>query len=497
MAVDTDWRSRIRQQGLSIGIGGFVVLLLVCAPLLLEPTRQLSSTMHMPPEPDPTAAASTLIDQLPEPGALATHIAIQQAGSGDSDSGRADNSEEVPRLEANPKESTRLQYDASQHVCWSSSDALVTRTTPGGAAAPSEAAAAPAAAAAAAAGRGVVVGGRGCSGCVQGEECSIHVWVMPPAYWVSPLGTNRSDGGSMGGNSNSSNDNSSNSSNDNSSNSSNDSSSSSSSSSSSNESSSSSSSSESSWLKNDLTLILEGPALGNGDVQCLDRPACSHYLISYRLWDVGTYSATLAVGCSNLNFSPDFAAHFNSTFRHDLATWSLSIGWPEKSASGNVPASVSAAGNDARDGAADMEAGGFDAMTSATASANTTSPDTTFPGILATPCTPGSVPGRWKKDSSGKYTWTFFPCAPPLSPPSRWISDLRRKGIEEINIVGDSHQRVLSNHLHFLLSGSTGDVLPDPRFNYTFHSRNANQEAFRINYYWVDGIFRNGEFGCG
>ncbi|CAI5505827.1 unnamed protein product, partial [Closterium sp. Naga37s-1] len=399
--------------------------------------------------------------------------------SGAVDLSRRDESEEVPHLE--PKESTPLEVDPSQHVCWSS-DALVNRTTQ-----------------AAKGGGGVVVGGRGCSGCVQGEECSIHVWVMPPAYWFAPLATNQSDGASKGDISSEGEAGSKRSNSD---------------SSSSNDSSVSSSSNESGWLKNEFTLTLEGPALGSGDVQCVDPPACSHYLISYRLWDVGDYRATLAVGCANLNFSPDSAAHFNSTFRHDLATWNLSIGWLKQSDSGNVASAstAGAAGNVARDGAADMGVGGIDAMTPVTASSNTTfsdttspdatspnttSPDTTSPSSQATPCTPGSIPGRWKKDSNGNYTWTFFPCAPPLSPPSRWISDLRRKGIEEMNIVGDSHQRVLANHLHFLLSGSTGDVLPDPHFNYTFHSSNDRKETFRINYYWIDGIYRNGEFGCG
>ncbi|CAI5995813.1 unnamed protein product [Closterium sp. NIES-65] len=457
--------------------------------------------MQIPP--DPAAASATPLNHYPEPGAmalasgpesgaLAADIAIPQAGSGESDLSRADNPEGIPRLEG--RESTRLPVDASQHICWTSGSQVLlllppaalgprcslptpllppparnsegeagSHTTPGGAATaavPSEAAAAPAAAAAA--GRGVVVGGRGCSGCVQGVECSIHVWVMPPAYWVSPLATNRSDADSNGNNRDTA-----------------------------SSSNNSSSNDESSWLKDDLTLTLKGPALGSGDVQCTDPPSCSHFLISYRLWDVGDYSATLSVGCSNLNFSPDFAAYFNSTFRHDLATWSLSIGWPEQSASGGVFASAGtdgAAGN----GAADMGAGGSDAATSATAASSTTSPSS-----LATPCTPGSIPGRWKKDSSGNYTWTFFPCAPPLSPPSRWISDLRRKGIEEINIVGNSHQRGLANHLHFLLSGSTGNTRPDPRFNYTFRSSNEKGETFRINFYWVDGIYRNGEFHCG
>ncbi|CAI5935865.1 unnamed protein product [Closterium sp. NIES-65] len=193
--------------------------------------------------------------------------------------------------------------------------------------------------------------------------------------------------------------------------------------------SSSGSSMEASWWKKDVTLSLLGPALGHGEVQCLDPPACSHLRISYRLWDAGTYSATLHVGCANLNFSPAFAAHFNSTYRHDLATWSLSIGWPESA-------------------------------------------------------------------RSGKYIWAFFPCAPAASPPSRWIEQLASRGIREINIVGDSHQRVLALHLHWLLSGEADKRIRKGHLDFSKESRNERNETMRINFYWVDGIYRNDEFGC-
>ncbi|CAI5472841.1 unnamed protein product, partial [Closterium sp. Yama58-4] len=117
---------------------------------------------------------------------------------------------------------------------------------------------------------------------------------------------------------------------------------------------------------------------------------------------------------------------------------------------------------------------------------------------LATSCTPGSIPGRWKRDSTGNYTWTFFPCAPPLSPPSRWISDLRRKGIEEINIVGNSHQRGLANHLHFSAAlGGHGALIARSPLQLHLPLHQCTRETFRINWYWVDGIYRNGEFGCG
>ncbi|CAI5989061.1 unnamed protein product [Closterium sp. NIES-64] len=379
---------------------------------------------------------------------------------------------------------------------------------------------------------GVVVDGRGCSRCVRGEQCSFHVWVRPPARWVLPPvapASSEQENGAEGGNKGEGE-------------------------------SSSGSSMEPSWWKKDVTLSLLGPALGHGEVQCLDPPACSHLRISYRLWDAGTYSATLHVGCANLNFSPAFAAHFNSTYRHDLATWSLSIGWPE-SVSQKVPGSAgapakavdAAAGDsdesavsgaddagdsgdsgdaaysrpaDASDSgaaaAADVDDGGDSAARSSsegrvllddvaagdealgegdttsadTAYPNATPPDAASPSKLPSPCALSSIPGRWTKARSGKYIWAFFPCAPAASPPSRWIEQLASRGIREINIVGDSHQRVLALHLHWLLSGEADKRIRKGHLDFSKESRNERNETMRINFYWVDGIYRNDEFGC-
>ncbi|GJP43616.1 hypothetical protein CLOM_g3056 [Closterium sp. NIES-68] len=355
------------------------------------------------------------------------------------------------------------------HTCWSSEPISTTTSS-------SNTTAAAAAAPAAVAAGGVVVAGRGCSECVRGEQCSMHVWVRPPAEWVLPFdGSNSSTtatasssssmlaglmavtqwavpwGGSVP----------------------------------------SSMIGRYSWWKKDLTLSLEGPALGYGEVQCVDPPACSHFLVSYRLWDVGVYRATLHVGCENLNFSSSFAAHFNSTFRHDLATWTLSIGWPD-AASKKIPVS-----SDATAGAAGFggDAGDGDDSDADTTSPDAFSSDTTSPEIQASPCAGSSIPGRWKKADDGNYTWAFFPCAPAESLPDRWIRELWRKGVREINMVGDSHQRQLAVHLHFLLSGDA-----DKRnrgMDFSLESRNQWNETLRINFYWVDGIYRNGEFGCG
>ncbi|CAI5968761.1 unnamed protein product [Closterium sp. NIES-64] len=124
------------------------------------------------------------------------------------------------------------------------------------------------------------------------EQCSIHVWVTPPAHWFVPLASDESGRGINANNSSQGEANSS---------------------------SNRRTSHNSTWLKNDLTLILEGPALGNGDVQCVD-PLLAR-----------TSSSPTPSG-----------------------TWGII----EQSASGNVPAAASTPG------AADMGVGGFDAMTS-------------------------------------------------------------------------------------------------------------------------------------
>ncbi|CAI5476276.1 unnamed protein product, partial [Closterium sp. Yama58-4] len=414
-----------------------------------------------------------------------------------------------------------------QDICWSSEPVVTSsiRPPPAAAVAATGEAAEAAAAAAAAGTGGVVVGGRGCSRCVRGEQCSFHVWVRPPAHWVlppvAPASSERENGGE-GGNGG--------------------------------EAESSGGSVERRWWKKDVTLSLLGPALGHGEVQCLDPPACSQLLVSYRLWDVGTYSATLHVGCANLNFSLAFAAHFNSTYRHDLATWSLSIGWPESASEKIHGSAAGAADNDDDDGgdsaarsssddrvllddvAAGDEALGEgdttfpdttfpDTTSTDTTSPDTTSTDTTFPDTTSTdttspdttstdttfpdttspnaaspsrqpsPCA-HSIPGRWMKGRSGKYIWAFFPCAPSESPPSRWIEQLASRGIREINIVGDSHQRVLALHLHWLLSGEADKRIRKGHLDFSKESRNERNESMRINFYWVDGIYRNDEFGC-
>ncbi|CAI5501762.1 unnamed protein product [Closterium sp. Naga37s-1] len=155
-----------------------------------------------------------------------------------------------------------------------------------------------------------------------------------------------------------------------------------------------------------------------------------------------------------------------------------------------------------------------------------------------TPCD-HSAYGRWLFDPpKGKYTWQLYPCAKPLPPPSEWLSALQSRGIYEINIVGDSHQRLLFNHLFFLLTGKahvfqskvhhdmthvimpSSTPAPSPGVasapaadlpdtpaaaaSASFgegaspgsSSEAAEQRPLKLNFYWIAGIYNIGQYGC-
>ncbi|CAI5462223.1 unnamed protein product, partial [Closterium sp. Yama58-4] len=82
------------------------------------------------------------------------------------------------------------------------------------------------------------------------------------------------------------------------------------------------------------------------------------------------------------------------------------------------------------------------------------------------------------------------------TPVGEWISSLTRRGIREISIAGDSHHRMLAAHLFYMLSGEADLANRKGRHDLAFVARNGRNETLRINFYWVDGIYHNGEFGC-
>ncbi|CAI7914272.1 unnamed protein product, partial [Closterium sp. NIES-53] len=117
---------------------------------------------------------------------------------------------------------------------------------------------------------------------------------------------------------------------------------------------------------------------------------------------------------------------------------------------------------------------------------------------IASASTSGSRSSRGSKSSKRKDAWKWVPfsCAPPETPVSEWISSLTSRGIREISIAGDSHHRMLAAHLFYMLSGEADLRNRKGRHDLAFVARNGRNETLRINFYWVDGIYRNDEFGC-
>ncbi|GJP44518.1 hypothetical protein CLOM_g3906 [Closterium sp. NIES-68] len=289
---------------------------------------------------------------------------------------------------------------------------------------------------------GVVIHGAGCATCLRGQRCSFRVSVRAPARWAQVLDTEKE-----------------------------------------------------SWWKRDLTLTLRGAALAHGDIRCLDPPHCTELRVSYRVWDIGEYWATLHVGCANLNFSSAFAHHFNQTQQHNLGSWPITVVPRVQALSRtNTPGSSSRPITTA---AADSEtAGGRQEGESERAGEGEEEEEQE--GLAEwpeNPCVGASVPGRWVADN-GSYSWAFYRCSAPEVPASGWIAALHRKGIKEISIVGDSHQRFLAAHLYYLLTAEADKNVRHWQDNLVFEARDSSNRTLRINFYWIDGIYRNGEFGC-
>ncbi|CAI5957933.1 unnamed protein product [Closterium sp. NIES-65] len=264
-------------------------------------------------------------------------------------------------------------------------------------------------------------------------------------------------------------------------------------------------------FKHELAVQLVGPSLVRADVTA-ERGDVSWWRVAYRVWDAGLYEAVVRSGCGSLNYSASFAhAH-----EHDMAQWTLAVRPSRKLKTSTLPA------------ARVQQEPSFSLSEAAKG-------DAVADGMLGSACDHGASHGRWLRDgSTGNYRWEFFPCAPPLPPPSHWVSALASRGIREINFVGDSHQRLLMLHLAFLLTHSVndshvgyhGDIsisVPGPAPAYDTAPRGddvalgvrgglrggngVNQqqeqekkqrqfEGLKLNFYWVDGIYRNGQFGC-
>ncbi|CAI5466589.1 unnamed protein product, partial [Closterium sp. Yama58-4] len=96
--------------------------------------------------------------------------------------------------------------------------------------------------------------------------------------------------------------------------------------------------------------------------------------------------------------------------------------------------------------------------------------------------------------------WRFYPCASPLPPPSLWVEALQARGIREINFVGDSHQRFLMLFINYLVMHDVDDALwkfhGDIVINIPPPKGRTDLKPLKMNFYWVDGMYHNDEYGC-
>ncbi|CAI5528619.1 unnamed protein product [Closterium sp. Naga37s-1] len=230
------------------------------------------------------------------------------------------------------------------------------------------------------------------------------------------------------------------------------------------------------WWKRDVTVTMRGAAMGAGDVRCLDPPHCREMRVTYRLWDGGEYLATMHIGCANLRFSPLYYLHLNKTAQHDLVSWPLTV-LPRTAPNSTAQAQ----------------------QTRLSLPQQGSSPSQAYPepdsDLPSSPCIGASVPARWKM-RNGLYRWEPFFCTHKELPASRWIAALEQRGIREISIVGDSHQRFLTAHLYYLLTGRADMRMKKWRDNLFYTAEDGEGRELKINFYWIDGIYSNGKFGC-
>ncbi|CAI5508542.1 unnamed protein product [Closterium sp. Naga37s-1] len=283
---------------------------------------------------------------------------------------------------------------------------------------------------------GVTIHGRGCATCIRGQRCSFRLSVRAPARWAEGV----LHAGKRG------------------------------------------------WWKRDVTVTMRGPAMGAGDVRCLDPPRCREMRVTYRLWDGGEYLATMHIGCANLQFSPLYYQHLNKTAQHDLVSWPLTVlprTAPNSTAHAQQPRlslpqlQPPAAQTNPPPGSPSL-------------SRAYPEPDSELP---RNPCVGASVQGRWRM-RNGLYRWEPFFCAHKELPASSWIAALEQRSIREISIVGDSHQRYFTAHLYYLLTGRADMGVKKWRDNLFYSAKDEEGRELKINFYWIDGIYRNGEFGC-
>ncbi|CAI7796209.1 unnamed protein product [Closterium sp. NIES-53] len=271
-----------------------------------------------------------------------------------------------------------------------------------------------------------------------------------------------------------------------------------------------------------LIVELWGPSIAYADVKRIGSDS-KRWKVSYRVWDAGEYTVTVISGCTNLNYTAKFAKQGVEPF----ANWTLTVAHPFA----NLPSSRyfsqlpaadnpgSGTGKGGKRGKAEGEvervlAERVGGEVGAEGGAGGGEEGGKVGGVegeeggdwLAeaeaewheAPCDQ-AVAGRWLHVNNA-YRWRFFPCASPVPPPSRWVEALQAQGIREISFVGDSHQRFLMLFINYLVMHDVDDALwkfhGDIVINIPPPKGRTDLKPLKLNFYWVDGMYHNDEYGC-
>eukprot|EP00897_Mesotaenium_endlicherianum_P005192 jgi/Mesen1/4700/ME000241S03738 len=189
-------------------------------------------------------------------------------------------------------------------------------------------------------------------------------------------------------------------------------------------------------FKKELMVTLQGPALAHGYVtpDPLSRAASS---VTFRTWDAGVYRVSVRAGCGNLDYKPGY----EELYAHEFATWNLTV----------------------------------------------------LPAEPAPSSCSDAVYARWLL-VDGAYRWTPYPCA-PTTPAGAFVARMHERGVRELNFVGDSHQRTLFHHVYALVSGVTDQSKAGWHGDLAYVAQQGGRQL-KMNFYWLDGIYTNHEFGC-
>lgn len=280
----------------------------------------------------------------------------------------------------------------------------------------------------------------------------------------------------------------------------------------------------------DPTVTLAGPALVHTSVAAVPAPLISPpirtqaFAMTYTAWDPGVYQASLVDRCGSLKLPGVYFPVFqNRTGLSLVASWHLVV-HPRQSL--RTPPSEQAQGSAVVQPVAGMPR-----------SAPVTDPSPCLQAIparwlrtltqqeLQTAPSSGEGEARGGRGEEGKqedtvrlweneYGWVPYGCTQWLTP-AQVAQALVRHNIREVAFIGDSHVRFLMWHSAFLLLG-------EPMLNATFKmhdqfsfpvalktgapsgqeslgktsGRSSRRHVVHFSFYWIDGIYRNEEYGC-